>query len=79
MEDNSRAKTNAYFRSYYQKNKEKIKATQKKYYEKNRDRLTIQIREKYHNDDEHRQRKLKKMAEYRNRMRSPVIQQQIMV
>jgi len=72
MDAKDRQNKNAYFRSYYQKNKDKIKATQKKYYERNREKITIQSREKYHNDDDHRQRKLIKMAEYRNRIKPQV-------
>jgi hypothetical protein len=67
-----RSKTNAYFRSYYQKNKDRIKAIQKKYYESNKGRLTIQNRDRYRNDTDYRQKKLLKMAEYRNRKRIPV-------
>lgn len=68
-----RSKTNAYFRSYYQKNKDRIKAIQKKYYESNKGRLTGQNRDRYRNDADYRQNKLLKMAEYRrNRVRIPV-------
>ena len=78
MDAKDRQNKNAYFRSYYQKNKDKIKATQKKYYERNREKITIQSREKYHNDDNHRQQKLIKMAEYRNRIK-PQVTRAIMI
>ena len=75
MEIKSREKINEYFRSYYQRNKDKIKAAHKKYYDKKKEIIAQRSKEKYHNDDEHRQRKLKKMSEYRNRMKPPMVQQ----
>lgn len=65
----AKAARNLYYRSYYHRNKGKIKAIQKKYYENNKTQCKQKVKDRYHSDPEFRQRKLLKMAEYRRRMK----------